>query len=192
MTRQSGQADLERDLVERAEQAIGRTSSAVLRETLAETFLERLKIKTGRKSTLHFEPPRRVAIFTKMNARTNELIDALCRLKLVPLVLSSNYQLTDTWHVTFSRFAQYCIVDADVVGEQADPIDFCMALREKHPEVPLILTSAKFAVDDLTLERSHLCDASLAGSFTVNTLQSVLSTAASNNLARRLQISLSA
>lgn len=181
----------EENLAERAEWAIGRTSSVALRETLAQTFTQRLTIKKGRHSGLHFESPRRVAIFTRMNARTNLLIDALSRLKLIPLVLSSNYQLTDTWHVTFSRFAQYCIVDAGSVGEQANPVDFCMALREKHAEVPLILTSEKFAVDDLTLERSHLCDASLAGNFTVDSLRSVLSTAASNNLARRLATSLS-
>ena len=180
------------DLVDKAEIAVTKTSSVALREALAGSFLKRLEVWTDDEGKRHFQPSARVVIFSDTSPRTQKLAEGMMTFGMVPLVITSGYDHTITGDLTFNHFAQYCILDAEHVAKTSDLFLFCADLRDKNPEVPIILTSTAFDSDDLTQERYGLCDASLAGKFTLASLHRVISAAASNNLARRLSLNLNA
>lgn len=172
------------------EDAVSKTSSVAFRDVLACTFLNRLEIRADDRNRRHFQPCARVIILSDKTERTAELVQSLKALGMAPLVVASGYDHLAVGDLTFNHFAQYCIIDAEHVAKQTNLFNFCTELRKKSKEVPVILTSSTFVVDDMSRERSQLCDASLSDMFTLESLQSVLSSATSNNLATRLSASL--
>lgn len=55
----------------------------------------------------------------------------------------------------------FCIVDADLLGDAEDTIDYCFRLRAIAPEMPILLLSSEVRGHDLTAERMAICDATL-------------------------------
>lgn len=171
---------------ESAALAVSSSRSPAFREAIANTFLTATpKAKLVRKR-LSYEPPRRVAVFSNDGPVGKTLCAHLKALRYIPLMLDPTYRLTDTWHATFSRFAQIVFVDIDAIAEKSDPIDFCQTLRAEHPLIPMILMSHGFRNHDLSTERSKLGDASITISFDRAFLQKAIGAAVDNNLSMRL------
>lgn len=186
MTVETGDGNTEA-FQDRITRAVAKTTSVALREVLALSFLERSPKPRVSRRGLSFDPPRRVAVFSNQGAGTSALCLSLTRAGYIPLVLSNNFTLTGTWHKTFERFAEICIIDIDAIATTNDPIDFCRFLRQRHPNLPIILTSATFTNSDLTDERSHICDASFPAGVGRPELLEAISAALSNNLSCRLK-----
>jgi CheY-like chemotaxis protein len=184
--------DFEDVLLDRIERAVSLSSSPAMRETLASTFLNRLEVRQGPEDPLYILPATRVVIFAEKTPPALAIQDALAADGMATLILSAGLYPPPYDDVTFDRFAQLCIIDAEHIAQHGDLFNFCTALRRKNPDVPVILMSETFIKNDLSCERSLLCDASLGKDITRDNLRSVISAAASNNLARRLSECLTA
>ncbi|RGP35431.1 hypothetical protein [Pseudotabrizicola alkalilacus] len=55
----------------------------------------------------------------------------------------------------------FCLVDADLLGEVEDTVDYCLKLRKVCPDMPILLLSSEVRAHDLTAERMAICDATL-------------------------------
>lgn len=186
MSVETNDGQLDPEMADRIASAISQTSSAALREVLAVSFLQRHpRPQIRKRRAIKFDPPQRVAIFANSTLASSRLVASLKRMGFIPLILTVSSR-SESWHKTFGRFAQMCFVDLDSFPLSCDPITFCRALREDHPQVPLILMSETFGDDDLSTDRSAVCDASMRWTADRDALTEVISAAQSNNLALRL------
>lgn len=128
------------DMGRRAADAISGAATAALSEALSATLAPGGKMTRNRRGRVFFAPPVRVAVFGGGPA-SERLCGALKRLGFQPLLLPASYTLTDTWHATFSRYAQMCFVDIDAIARECDSADFLESLRAQHPDLPLVAMS---------------------------------------------------
>jgi hypothetical protein len=53
------------------------------------------------------------------------------------------------------------VVDIDSAADEDSTFDLIFTIRDKHPQMPIILISGDFARDDMSTERLAICDVSL-------------------------------
>jgi CheY-like chemotaxis protein len=76
------------------------------------------------------------------------------------------------------------IVDFDSFPDTEDGVDALLAFRARSGPMPLLLCSAAVKGDDLTAERSAICDATVRCTVTRERLRSALQAAVENNAFR--------
>lgn len=84
---------------------------------------------------------------------------------------------------TMQGAADICLVSAGALGNVSDVVDYCLALRQSSPDLPVILLSANVAMSDFSTERWELCDATVKVPVTRVSLALAVSAALQNNLA---------
>lgn len=78
------------------------------------------------------------------------------------------------------------LVDLDSFADTEDAVDALLAFRAQSGSTPLLLCSAAVKGDDLTAERSAICDATVRSTFTRERLKSALLAAIENNASHAL------
>lgn len=75
--------------------------------------------------------------------------------------------------------------------EPRDPdtiIDECLILRASHPETPIVIVSSKIGLNDFSMTRSSICDASLRLPVSQSAFKLGIPAAIENNIAYRRRI----
>ena len=170
------------DMGRRAADGISQDASRKLADALTAGLDSEKRITTTKRGRVFFAPPVRVAVFGT-GPGAERLCGALKRLGFQPLMLPSSYTLTDTWHATFSRYAQVCFVDVDAIAQDCDAADFLATLRTHHTDMPMVAMVAGDAGDALCPP----ADSSLSADFTGDALAMAISGAMSNLMVRRLR-----
>lgn len=94
------------------------------------------------------------------------------------------------WQTSFARARallcqrgqfSHLLIDLDGLGGIAKRFDMLRRLRDEMPQIPVILFSREFLVDDLSAERMWICDASLRPTATFSTLELALLISEVNN-----------
>lgn len=75
----------------------------------------------------------------------------------------------------------HIMINLDDLGGIYDAYDSLIDLRLRFPELPVILVSRSFAVDDMDLERIWLCDVSLRAPVTFKALELAMTVSTQNN-----------
>jgi hypothetical protein len=76
----------------------------------------------------------------------------------------------------------HLFIDLEAVGGIEDAYDSLRALRNSHPEIPVILVSSGFLTNDFSTERLAVCDVSLRGPVTFAALEFAMAQAETNNV----------
>ncbi|MCW1920552.1 hypothetical protein NX862_17475 [Rhodobacter sp. KR11] len=71
----------------------------------------------------------------------------------------------------------HVVIDLDAMGGILPAFDSLRKLRDTRPDLPVILVSGDLAVDDFSLERLALCDASLRAPVAFSSLEYALTEA---------------
>ncbi len=106
------------------------------------------------------------------------------------ILIYEGLQIPLDWVVRNARRFKLCIIDADLMDDTEDTVDFCFRLRSASPEMVILLISSEVRGHDLTAERMAICDATLHAPISKTSFHNGLTAAIENHrdyLKRRMR-----
>lgn len=89
--------------------------------------------------------------------------------------------------VDCAEIMDFCVIEEAGFDSVEDMVDFCLLLRGRCPELPLVILSRSSRRDDLSLQRAPICDATLRAPVTEAGLISGLQAARQNAQTRLMR-----
>ncbi|MDT8856605.1 hypothetical protein RNZ50_16565 [Paracoccaceae bacterium Fryx2] len=81
-------------------------------------------------------------------------------------VVQSEATLPAGWLERNAGGFDFCVVDADFLGDEARTLDLCLRLKNASRQLPVILVDGGLGATDTTAEAMNLCDGRLAADVT--------------------------